>query len=236
MRTSVSKSEARPTSGVRKKNKSSGSSLARHAWALRIDSGLTLKALSQRSGISPATLSKIENDKLQPTYDTILKLADGLGVDISSLFHSTGDGGAPTRRSVTVAGEGVHHDAERYAYQMLNTDLATKKMTPLRARIKAGHIFKDEHLIAHDGEECVLVLSGAIHLHTEHYAPKLLNAGDCAYFDSTMGHALEAVGAKDAEIFWVCSSENSVRQVLNEVAAVVEPKSDPEFHGDNKED
>lgn len=203
---------------MRKKSKPSGSSLARHVWALRIDSGLTLQALSERSGISPATLSKIENDKLQPTYDTILKLADGLGVDISSLFHNAGNGGTPTRRSVTAMGDGIRHNAERYSYEMLNTDLATKKMTPLRARIKAGHIFQDEHLIAHDGEECVFVLSGTIRLHTEYYAPKLLHAGDCAYFDSTMGHALEAAGQEDAEIFWVCSSENSVRQVLNEVA------------------
>ena len=126
---------------------------------------------------------------------------------------------SPTRRSVSAAGHGVHQNGERYAYEMLNTDLSTKKMTPLRARIKAGHKFNDDHLIAHDGEECVLVLSGTVRLHTEHYAPKLLRVGDCAYFDSTMGHALEAVGDEDAEIFWVCSSESSVRRVLNEIEA-----------------
>jgi len=219
----VNKPEVRPAGGVKNKSKiSSGSSLARHARALRQENGLTLQDLSERSGISPATLSKIENDKLQPTYDTILKLSNGPDVDISSLFHIPGDGGATTRRSVNVAGEGIYHDAERYTYEMLNTDLATKKMTPLRARIKAGHTFQNDQLIAHDGEECVFVLSGAIVLHTEHYAPKTLNVGDCAYFDSTMGHALEAFGDQDAEIFWVCSSENSVRKVLGEVAEVMD--------------
>jgi hypothetical protein len=40
-------------------------------------------------------------------------------------------------------------------------------------------------------------------LHTEHYAPITLHVGDCAYFDSTMGHACISVGKKAASIFWI---------------------------------
>lgn len=32
-----------------------------------------------------------------------------------------------------------------------------------------------------------------------------LNEGDCAYFDSTMGHALISSGPEDAKVFWDCT-------------------------------
>ncbi len=175
---------------------------------------MTLKRLSARSEVSPATLSKIENGQLQPTYDTIMKLAEGLDVDVGSLFDDALASNT-TRFSVTESEGGIRHDAERYVYRMMNTDLSTKKMTPLRATVKAGKTFERRHLIEHGGEECVFVLSGVIRVHTAHYAPRDLQPGDCAYFDSTMAHALEALGASDAEVFWICSSEHSVHRLLN---------------------
>jgi len=41
-------------------------------------------------------------------------------------------------------------------------------------------------LSQHRGEEFVYVLSGAIEVHTEHYAPFRLEQGESAYFDSSM--------------------------------------------------
>ena len=47
---------------------------------------LTLSALSQKSGVSAATLSQIEADKVNPTIATLWKIAEGLEIDIQSLL------------------------------------------------------------------------------------------------------------------------------------------------------
>jgi len=195
-------------------HKSKLSFLAVRVRELRNENETTLKVLSERSTISIATLSKIENNQLQPTYDTILKLAKGLDVDISTLFLTQTPTASRTRLSVTEADNGIRHDSDHYIYEMLNTDLTSKKMIPLKALIKAGTRVESPDLIAHDGEEFILVLSGAINVHTEHYAPKLLKKGDSAYFDSTMRHAMESIDGEDASVFWMCSSEHAVHKTL----------------------
>ncbi len=47
---------------------------------------LTLSVLSQKSGVSVATLSQIEADKVNPTIATLWKIAEGLEIDIHSLL------------------------------------------------------------------------------------------------------------------------------------------------------
>lgn len=185
------------------------SALARRVRMLRAAAGVTLQQISDRSGISVSTLSKIENAQLSPTYDNIIRLASGLGVDITRLFRDEPTTGATTRCSVTRSGEGITHSTTNYDYEMLCTSIARKKLVPLLASIKAQSVRTFGPLIAHAGEEVIYVLAGRIELHTEHYAPFVLGPGDCAYFDSTMGHALVAVGLEDAKVFWVCSDQSA---------------------------
>lgn len=47
---------------------------------------LTLSVLSQKSGVSAATLSQIEADKVNPTIATLWKIAEGLEIEIQSLL------------------------------------------------------------------------------------------------------------------------------------------------------
>lgn len=91
---------------------------------------------------------------------------------------------------------------------MLCTDLIGKKMIPMKARILARSRKDLSPLMSHEGEEVLLILSGVVELHTEFYEPVVLREGDCAYFDSTMGHVCVLHGVEDAEVFWVCSSSD----------------------------
>ena len=183
-----------------------GIDLGTRVRSLRQSRSLTLKELALRSGISTATLSKIENNLLSPTYENLVKLADGLAIDIEVLFSEGGEKGAVGRRSITPNGQGQVFDTRHYRYEMLNTDLIAKKMIPLKAVIKSRERRDFSGLISHAGEEILLVLRGEVELHTEFYAPFVLKAGDCAYFDSTMGHVCLLHGIEEAEVFWVCSS------------------------------
>lgn len=182
-----------------------GPSIAKVLRYLRNEAGLSVQGLSKLSSLAPSTISKIENNQISPTYDTLLSLAKGLGVDIAELFA----GGEATkvngRRAVTRKGGGVMHSTDQYDYEMLCNDIANKEFVPLLATVKAHDTHEFNALLAHPGEEFIFVLSGRVVLHTDYYAPVELDEGDCCYFDSTMGHGMVRAGDTDARVLWVCS-------------------------------
>ena len=51
----------------------------------------------------------------------------------------------------------------------------------------------------------VFVLSGRIEIHHEHYESITLEEDDCAYFDSTIGHALVLQRNESARVLWACT-------------------------------
>jgi transcriptional regulator with XRE-family HTH domain len=172
---------------------------------LRRAGGFTLQELSQRTGLASSTLSKIENNLISPTYDSILKLADGLEIDVAQLFDPGSIQMSLGRRSVTRDGRGASYKTDQYDYEMLCTDLSQKKFFPIVATIKSHAVADFPELPKHAGEEFIYVLSGQVEIHTEHYEPVSLAPGDCIYFDSSMGHACVSAGKKPARILWVTS-------------------------------
>lgn len=185
--------------------------------SLRQAAQLTLQELGKRSGLSVSTLSKIENNQLSPTYETLLRLAAGLQVEVAELFSSRAAASMTSgRRSITRAGEGIEHASPQYRYQLLCTELSRKHFLPLLTTIRARRLGEFTKLSRHEGEEFIYVLSGAIELHTEHYAPTRLYAGDSCYFDSAMGHACLSVGEADAQILWISSLADTVAHLGGE--------------------
>lgn len=174
--------------------------------SLRQNAGLTLQELGQKAGIGFSTIAKVERGQLSPTYETILRLAQGLSVDVAELFSQSPPTMPSGRRSVTASGAGVMQKTPHYIFSMLNTDLKNKKFVPIIATIKARNILDFKTLNSHAGEEFIYVISGVIEIHTEFYEPICLSAGDSSYFDSRMGHACISVGESDAEVLWICSS------------------------------
>lgn len=172
---------------------------------LRRAAGLTLQELSARCDVAASTLSKIENNQVSPTYDTILRLAHGLGIDVAELFVGKPMAGASGRRTVTLRRQGVKQSTRQYEYEMLCAEIARKQFIPLLTTVRAHSLHDFPALVRHPGEEFIYILSGQVTLHTDHYAPTVLVTGDSAYFDSTMGHACVSTGDEDASMLWICS-------------------------------
>ena len=173
---------------------------------LRRDSGLTLKELGARTGLAFSTIAKVETSQISPTYENIIRLANGLGVDVTELFASPTQEMVSGRRTWTRAGEGARHSSPEYDYQMLCADIANKKFIPLVATIRARSLAEFPRLPRHQGEEFIFVLKGSIEVFTELYEPLRLEPGDSCYFDSTMGHACVSGSEEDAVVLWVCST------------------------------
>jgi transcriptional regulator with XRE-family HTH domain len=191
--------------------------------ALRTQKGWTLAEVSRRTGFSIPTLSKVENDRLSLSYDKLIRLSEGIDVDIAQLFSPV-DAGAGLaaisgRRSVNRRGEGELVPTSNYDYRYLSTDVNRKKFIPLLAELRAQSLEDFGELVRHSGEEFIYVLEGELEVHTDLYAPLTLKTGESAYLDSSMGHAYIVKGKGPCRLLAVCSaSERDLRAVM-EIAA-----------------
>lgn len=183
--------------------------------AARIEQGLTLRALAQRLDMPFSTLSKLENGKMAMTYDKLVRLAQALGLDLGSLVAGAVPAEKPPaalgRRSVSRAGEWQGATTERYTHLYPAGDLLDKMMVPIIIDVKARSIDDVGGLIRHSGEEYLHVLSGAMELHSDLYAPLPLAQGDSVYFDSGMAHAYVRVGDEPCRVLSVCAGPGMQR-------------------------
>ena len=183
--------------------------------AARQARGLTLKQVAERTGMALSTLSKVENGLMSLTYDKLLQLTSGLKMEIAELFNPAV--GAPVqgrpvtaRRSISRAGQGQLINTKFYTYTYQCTDLIGKRMVPIVAEVRARSLDEFGPLLRHAGEEYFLVTSGRVAVHTEFYAPEILDEGDGIYLDSTMGHAyLNAGDGPSAQGVCLCQSDSS---------------------------
>lgn len=176
---------------------------------LRKQNGWTLNQVSAMTTLATSTLSKVENNQTSLTYDNLLKLAEGLGVDIAELFATDEIRPISGRRTITRHGEARPQPTPNYDYDYHSTDLLRKRMVPIFVRVKARTLEEFGDLLRHSGEEFIYVLEGAIEVHTEFYEPVVLKTGGSIYLDSSMGHAYVSIGDGNAKILGVCSGPGS---------------------------
>ena len=172
---------------------------------LRNRNGWTLDQVSKMTDLAISTLSKVERNQTSLTYDNLLKLAEGLGIDMAELFSSAVSVPVPGRRSITREGDEKRQETRNYDYFYHSTDLRGAWMVPIFVEVKAHSIEEFGELLHHGGEEFIYVLDGVIEVHTEYYNPVILQAGESIYLDSGMGHAYISIGEKNASILGVCS-------------------------------
>ena len=171
---------------------------------LRQQNGWTLEKVSKMTGVGVSTLSKVENQLNGASFDTLLKLSHGLGLNFEELLNPERKNFVSGRRAVTRAGEGVKFATAQYGYEVHATELAQKQMIPLVMMVRARSVTEFATFSSHVGEEYAYVMQGTVEMHTEIYAPLRLGAGDSIYFDSSTPHAFTSVGPGDAQMLSLC--------------------------------
>jgi transcriptional regulator with XRE-family HTH domain len=185
--------------------------------SLRTKRGWTLAQVSQLTDLPIATLSKIENEKMSLSYDKLVRISKGLGIDIGLLFGAVPatEPEAPGivlsgRRSITRSGEGSAIETKSYSHLYPAAELLNKQIVPIMAECKARSLAEFGPLIRHAGEEYAIVLDGAVEFHTDLYAPVLLNKNDSIYFDSSMAHGYIAASEGLCRVLSICSSMDAL--------------------------
>jgi transcriptional regulator with XRE-family HTH domain len=162
--------------------------------------GLSLRELGRRTSLSASYLSQLEQGNASPTLETMRRLADGLGVELPSLFEDDGLSSPrvvskderPTihldSASVTTL---ISNGLSRYV-EVYETELAPNETT-------------GSHPYAHgDSEEIVLVLAGLIEVQVAEQTYQL-NVNDSLSFQSKLAHIAHNRSDYPARFIWVIS-------------------------------
>lgn len=174
----------------------------------RTAEGLTLKQLAERSGVSIATISKIETGKISGGFETIYKIARGLGVLVTEIIID--EAGDEEGTVVHRQDKSDVHKTGLYDY----FPQAFRRTGALNPYVMVIHTAAPPELrdwSIHDGEEVVMVLAGAIDLHQEDAAPLRLEAGDSACFDSGRRHCFVRASERPAKILSVSTRGPATR-------------------------
>lgn len=184
--------------------------LGEHIKRLRTERGWKLSELSDRTGMAISTISKVENGKLSLTYDRLLLTASAFDMSLSE-FLSSSDGESqetPSQPASRIdwapAGSGSPVDTPNYLYRYLCENIRVKKMIPIVSQVRARSLEEFGPLLSHPGEEFIFVTEGRIEVHTEYYAPRILEVGEGVYLDSLMGHAFINAAEEGGET-WILS-------------------------------
>jgi transcriptional regulator with XRE-family HTH domain len=150
--------------------------------SLRKQKGLSLLILSERSGLSTNTISRIERGENSPTVSSLRRLADGLNVSVIDLFKDK-------TTATTLFVKGDHRLRTRAAgaiIESLGSGLPEQGLEPLWITIEPRSGSTND-TVTHPGEEFVLCLEGSVEYRV---ADRLyvLEPGDSLFFKAEQPH------------------------------------------------
>jgi transcriptional regulator with XRE-family HTH domain len=164
--------------------------------ALREGMDLSLRDLSERSGVSAATLSQVERGESSPTLVVATKIADGLELTLSQLLRLDERGHV----AIVRAGTGRRRGRSGHSVEELTPPLPGQRADVSRHTLKAGASTGgegDPPMHEPASRETVLVLDGAIELEIDGETHRL-DAGDSVTFDADLPHGLRNPGPDEA--------------------------------------
>ena len=165
--------------------------LAQRLGALRAAAGWSLDDLSQRTGISRATLSRLERGETSPTASLLGKLAHAHSLSLSRLLADVD--AAPVRQLRAADQPRWLDAASGFERRMRCPPLAGYATEVIEARLQPGaHIVYDSPTVF-GLEHHLCLLSGALRL-TLGSEQHTLAAGDSLSFRSTSRSAFETRG------------------------------------------
>lgn len=171
----------------------------------RRDLGLTLASLGSQVGLSVSTLSRLENQLVQPNLSQLLALSRFFGCSIDELVHPVGarvSMAAITRDGVTFVplarpADGLH--------------VFKVSAPPQRAGDRRTACAHDGHL----GHQWIYVLSGRLRVQLGSRRSYLLNPGESTQFDTRSDHLITSAGEDGVDMIMVFGPEGQRQRVVD---------------------
>lgn len=161
----------------------------------RKELGLTLQALSDKSGVSAPFISQAERNQTFPSMVSLMKLADALDVDLKYFMEIPNDDSIVHRGNELKI---IDMDSP-VTYFNLSSDLPNQMMDSLIMSIPPGHTFPTDQ---REGEDFLYVLKGELYAEVGS-VKTTLKKGDGMHFDSRIPHNARNDSGKDALLLYV---------------------------------
>lgn len=156
---------------------------------LRTSQKRTLQEVADGSELSKSMISKIENNKTVPSVAALIKIAQTLGTNISSLLE-TEEWLSAILTSKQKAEANLTKTEKGYFIYPFGPEYHQKKMQPMLFVAKKGEV--KQHELSHEGEEFIYVIDGEMKMtvgDNEYH----LKAGDSMYFNCLQKHGIMPV-------------------------------------------
>ncbi|MFC3885472.1 helix-turn-helix domain-containing protein [Bacillus songklensis] len=152
---------------------------------LRLQKGLTLKELSERTELSISFLSQVERGATSLAITSLKKIADALNIKISEFFDDT-----PNENYMVKASEQKPFNIKgsEFTYVRLNGEFTGRTLEPILVTLAPSQ--KQTQKYGHSGEEFYYVLKGFVifNIDGKEY---VIREGDSIHFPSTCPHTVE---------------------------------------------
>jgi transcriptional regulator with XRE-family HTH domain len=156
---------------------------------LREARNISMRSLATKSGLSANALSMIERGKASPSVSTLYKLADALGVSITSFFGSD----AERKNVVFIKGDERPRVAfTRGVFEGLGGEHFVGRVEPFALTLESN-ANSGPRSMSHTGHEFVFCLRGELEYQVERQLFRLA-AGDSLLFAAHLKHRWRNVG------------------------------------------
>ncbi|MCP4401525.1 MAG: cupin domain-containing protein [bacterium] len=172
---------------------------------MRLEKQLTIKEVAERANVTSSLLSQIENNKANPSINSLMAIAKALNVPIGSFFDDL----EPERNFdpvVKAEQRKVLKTRSGVTFYLLTPEMKDHAIEFIyNVYEKGGSTGGDTgEMYTHKGEECGLVLEGRLEV-TSDENTYILEAGDSIVLDSTKPHKLTNVYDGKTIAVWVDS-------------------------------
>lgn len=167
---------------------------------VRLSRKLSQRELARRAGVTNATVSLIEANRVNPSVGALKRVLDGLPMSLAEFFAL--ESPAP-RKAFYAAEELVQVGKGKISYRQVGADLSGRALQILVEHYAPG-ADTGRVLLRHEGEEGGVVLKGRIEV-TVAGQSRLLGPGDAYYFESQQPHRFRNIGPEPCEIISACT-------------------------------
>ncbi len=167
--------------------------------ALREAAGLSLRDLTERSGVSAPMLSQVERGETSPTLTVAARIAAGLELRLSQLLRLDEDGAV----TIVRASERTRGGNKRrgHGFEVLTSSQPGQRAEISRHTLAPGGATgaaDDPPMHEPGSRETALVERGSVILVCDGQR-YVLDAGDCVTFDADLPHHFENPKERDAD-------------------------------------
>lgn len=173
---------------------------------IRESKNVSREEVSERSGLTPEQITRIEENLELPALALLLKIARALGVRLGTFLDGQEESGPvlcrKAEREKKVCFSTHSAQAKRHMeYHSLSGSKSNRHMEPFMIDIEPA-AESDFVWSSHEGEEFILVMEGTVEVN---YGKNsyLLKPGDNIYYDSIVPHHVHASGDEKARIMAV---------------------------------